>query len=230
MWEATMPPADYRDLRRGDTSLQDWQERCTERAQEAVRDRHAEMQDSIIAQLEEVKRQFATDLAAHDDKIARSFERVVDDVNEAFDNIERADEKRMAEIEQRVMVKFIERFLSSGLAVKTLAVKGTFDPHERYRALDIVAKDGGSFVARKDDPGPCPGEGWQSITTRGQRGVAGERGERGPAGPIGPAAPKHIGWQVDAANYSVVGLLSDGTQTAPLDLRPLFQQFQDETT
>ena len=61
-------------------------------------------------------------------------------------------------------------------------VRGTFKTGESYRALDIVALNGGSFIARHDDPGECPGSGWQSLTLPGKRGERGPHGERGPAG------------------------------------------------
>jgi hypothetical protein len=50
-------------------------------------------------------------------------------------------ERRVAESEQRLMVKFIEHFMRSGLAVKTLAVRGTYDNRERYSVLDGVARE-----------------------------------------------------------------------------------------
>jgi hypothetical protein len=67
---------------------------------------------------------------------------------------------------------------------KSIAVRGTFDHSASYRRLDVVALNGGSFVALKDAPGPCPGPGWQLIASQGKRGVAGEKGER-PPGPRG---------------------------------------------
>jgi hypothetical protein len=39
---------------------------------------------------------------------------------------------------------------------KSIAVRGTFDQSASYRRLDVVALNGGSFVALKDAPGPCP--------------------------------------------------------------------------
>jgi len=73
-------------------------------------------------------------------------------------------------------------------------VRGTHDPKSEYSANDIVAKDGGTFIARKDNPGSCPGPGWQLMAKQGQRGIAGPRGERGsPGKPID-------GWIVDRSN------------------------------
>jgi hypothetical protein len=52
----------------------------------------------------------------------------------------------------------------------SLEVRGLFSDKEIYKALDIVALDGGSFIAKKDNPGPCPGAGWQLIASQGKRG------------------------------------------------------------
>jgi hypothetical protein len=69
---------------------------------------------------------------------------------------------------------------TAGRDGNSIAVRGTFDQSASYRRLDVVALNGGSFVALKDAPGPCPGGGWQLIASQGRRGAAGERGERGP--------------------------------------------------
>src|SRR5262245_13257503 len=66
-----------------------------------------------------------------------------------------------------------------------ITVRGTFNATAEYRCLDVVAFNGGSFVALKDAPGPCPGSGWQLWASQGRRGVAGEKGERGERGPKG---------------------------------------------
>ena len=66
-------------------------------------------------------------------------------------------------------------------------MRGTFDQCASYRRLDVVARNGGSFIALKDAPGPCPGPGWQLIASQGKRGAAGEKGERGAPGPKGDA-------------------------------------------
>jgi len=59
----------------------------------------------------------------------------------------------------------------------------------RQNAGAVVALNGGSFVALKDAPGPCPGSGWQLLASQGKRGVAGEKGERGPKADPGLAMP-----------------------------------------
>jgi Collagen triple helix repeat (20 copies) len=112
--------------------------------------------------------------------------------------------------------------------------RGTFDADARYQALDIVILNGGSFIARHDGPGVCPGEGWQMLTRQGQRGVAGEKGERGPKGDQGaPGAPGATltirSWKIDREHYTATPVMSDGSTGPPLELRALFKQYQDET-
>jgi hypothetical protein len=58
----------------------------------------------------------------------------------------------------------------------TLNIRGTLDAYETYKQLDIVACDGASFVATRDDPGLCPGENWQLLSRQGRPGRRGERG------------------------------------------------------
>ena len=65
---------------------------------------------------------------------------------------------------------------------RSLEVRGLFSDKETYKALDIVALNGGSFIAKKDNPGPCPGAGWQLIASQGKRGDKGERGLQGISG------------------------------------------------
>jgi hypothetical protein len=103
----------------------------------------------------------------------------------------------------------------------SIRVRGTYQGSTKYVRGDVVVLDGGSFLARCDSPGPCPGAGWQLMAKQGQRGVAGPQGERGPAG-------KTItGWIVDRGTYCVTPRMSDGSLGAPLELRALFEQDED---
>jgi hypothetical protein len=117
---------------------------------------------------------------------------------------------------------------------RTPTIRGTFAADQEYRALDIVALNGGSFVARRDDPGVCPGAGWQSLTMpgkRGERGPHGEKGDRGEPGKpgaTGAPAPVIVGWHIDRKSYAALPILDDGSRGAPLELRGLFEQFQIE--
>ena len=108
-------------------------------------------------------------------------------------------------------------------------MRGTWRADAEYRALDIVARDGGCFIAKGDAPGVCPGPDWQIVSTRGARGERGERGPKGERGPAGPAAPTIIGWQIDRAMFIATPVMSDGSEGPPIELRGLFEQYQIET-
>jgi Collagen triple helix repeat (20 copies) len=113
-------------------------------------------------------------------------------------------------------------------------VRGTWSEAETYAALDIVALGGSSFVARREAPGPCPGEGWQLIASAGRQGSKGPPGERGEAGAAGArglpgaSAPTIIGWTIDRKAYAAIPIMSDKSEAPPLELRSLFEQFHDE--
>jgi hypothetical protein len=121
---------------------------------------------------------------------------------------------------------------AAGRDGKTIAVRGTFDQSVSYRRLDVVALNGGSFIALKDAPGPCPGPGWQLIASQGRRGVAGEkgeRGERGARGERGEDAARIASWRIDRARFVATPVLLDGTLGPELELREFFEEFQIET-
>ena len=108
------------------------------------------------------------------------------------------------------------------------AVRGTFDQTAGYRRLDVVALNGGSFIALKDAPGPSPGSGWQLIASQGKRGLAGEKGERGLPGPRGDAGASGATireWKIDRARFVATPIMTDGSEGPPLELRGLFEQF-----
>jgi hypothetical protein len=107
---------------------------------------------------------------------------------------------------------------------RSLEVRGLFSDKETYKALDIVALNGGSFIAKRNNPGPCPGAGWQLIASQGKRGDKGERGLQGVSG----VAVFIASWQIDRANYIAVPVMSDGREGPPLELRSLFEQFHTE--
>jgi hypothetical protein len=71
---------------------------------------------------------------------------------------------------------------ADGADGRSPVVRGTWTETEQYWALDVVAVDGAGFIARHDEPGRCPGEGWQMIASQGRRGKPGEPGLRGPPG------------------------------------------------
>ena len=112
-------------------------------------------------------------------------------------------------------------------------IVGTWRENEAYSFMNIVALGGSSFAARSDNPGPCPGEGWQLIASAGRQGKPGPQGERGLPGSGGERglpgnAATILGWKIDRAAYTATPIMSDGSEAEPLQLRGLFEQFHDE--
>ena len=48
----------------------------------------------------------------------------------------------------------------AGRDALTPVVRGTFAVDVKYKQLDVVVSDGASFIAKRDNPGLCPGDGW----------------------------------------------------------------------
>jgi hypothetical protein len=114
---------------------------------------------------------------------------------------------------------------TAGRDGNSITVRGTFNETAQYRRLDVVALNGGSFIALKDKPGSCPGSGWQLIASQGKRGVAGERGPPGPKGDAGAKGATIRDWKIDRERYLATPVMSDGSDGPPLELRGLFEQF-----
>jgi hypothetical protein len=100
-------------------------------------------------------------------------------------------------------------------------IRGTYDGAATYARLDIVALNGSTFIARKDTPGVCPGDGWQVMSIRGKPGMKGPPGERGAKGDPGSAAPTILAWTIDCGNYLVTPIMSDGSEVPPIEMRAL---------
>jgi hypothetical protein len=121
---------------------------------------------------------------------------------------------------QRQILEEAKAMLDQALATR---VRGTFAHTASYVRGDMVALDGGSFIARRDKPGPCPGDGWQLMAKQGSRGIAGPEGKRGPPGNI------IVGWIVDRSTFRITPRLSDNSLGPPLELRELFEPSEDNT-
>jgi len=111
---------------------------------------------------------------------------------------------------------------------QSVKVRGTFNEAAEYHQNDLTACNGGSFIALKDAPGPCPGSGWQLVASPGKRGVAGMKGERGPKGDPGLNAPVIRSWHVDRERFVVTPILAGGDAGPPLDLRSLFEEYHSQ--
>ncbi len=110
----------------------------------------------------------------------------------------------------------------NGIDGRSFEVMGTYKADGEYRALNVVALNGGAFVAKRDEPGLCPGDGWQLIAGQGKQGKPGDRGPSGPKGDRGGSGPAVTGLEVDSD-----GLLrvknADGS-VVDVDLYPLLSR------
>lgn len=98
-----------------------------------------------------------------------------------------------------------------GVDGRAFAVRGTWSESEQYFALDVVALGGAGFVARRDNPGPCPGEGWQLIASQGKRGNQGDRGLKGDKGDRGEMGHIVLSAEVDSEGLLMI-MMSDGSK------------------
>lgn len=104
---------------------------------------------------------------------------------------------------------------------RSFVIRGTWLEINQYRMLDVVALNGASFVAKRDDPGPCPGEGWQLMAAQGKRGQMGE-GKKGDTGVRGLPGEPIVSMSVD--DDGVLTLTNgDGSQVT-CDLYPLLNR------
>ena len=98
-------------------------------------------------------------------------------------------------------------------------VRGTYTSDTVYNHHDVVACDGGSFVALKDQPGPCPGSDWQRLAGPGRRG---HRGPRGFDGAPGVDAPRWTGVSFNPEALSFTAKMSDGSLGPTISLASIF--------
>jgi hypothetical protein len=108
-----------------------------------------------------------------------------------------------------------------GVDGRSFVIRGTWLESETYQALDVVAINGASFAARREDPGPCPGEGWQLIAAQGKRGNPGERG----AGAKGERGMPGVSAMVlDVDDQGLLTLTNADGSTVTCDLYPLLRK------
>ena len=105
---------------------------------------------------------------------------------------------------------------------RSFNLRATWSPEEAYRHLDVVVLDGGAFVARCDDPGPCPGEGWQLIVARGKPGRPGDRGPQGERGAPGVPGPAVTGLELD--HTGMMTLTNADGSTVEHDIAPVLSR------
>lgn len=100
--------------------------------------------------------------------------------------------------------------------------RGAWSVGEAYRAFDVAMVNGSSFVALRDDPGECPGDGWRLFASGGVKGRPGDRGPAGPPGDRGPPGPAVTRMNVGEEGQIVL-LNADGT-TVEGDLYPVLSK------
>lgn len=103
-----------------------------------------------------------------------------------------------------------------GEDARTFEIRGTFSESSEYHALDVVALNGASFAAKIDNPGPCPGEGWQLIAAQGKRGNPGEPGKPGKPGE--PGKPGLAVVAIDVDSDGMLTLINGDGSTVQCDL------------
>ncbi|WP_167561253.1 hypothetical protein [Bradyrhizobium sp. AS23.2] len=113
---------------------------------------------------------------------------------------------------------------AGGLDGLSFRVRGTYQQDEPYSRFDVVALNGGSFVARRNNPGPCPGDDWQALCFQGKKGPAGPKGDRGERGPSGASIK---GCELEAERYTLILNQGDGTSLS-INLRPFFEAYHAE--
>jgi hypothetical protein len=184
-------------------------------------------------------------LAARLDQRCKEFG---EEIGEAIGDMTGPLEKRIKTLElELAQTRGAVDILRGRGAPGTFNLKGNYDPRTSYAYLDVVVRDSSSFVARRDNPGSCPGDDWQMIACGGKRGATGEKGERGPAGPApvlvgakfshrgmeietgsGDAIPLFKSVAVNPADFSLRFTASDNS-TLTISLLPLFQSFHAQT-
>jgi hypothetical protein len=120
---------------------------------------------------------------------------------------------------------------AAGRDARMPKICGTYREGETYNYFDIVALNGSAFIARWDNPGECPGDGWQLIASAGRvgkPGIRGERGEQGLRGERGPTGLNIESWKLEPERYLLTPILQGGHEGPPVNLRPFFAQYHDE--
>ena len=103
--------------------------------------------------------------------------------------------------------------------------RGLYDPANSYSKLDRVAHDGSEWVAKHDDPGLLPGDGWMLSARAGSKGKTGDKGAQGPRGEKGADG---VGLkEIAVRDFAIVLELTDG-RTHKIDLRDMFVRYNEE--
>lgn len=105
---------------------------------------------------------------------------------------------------------------------RTMLPRGPWSAEDAYHRLDVAVVNGSSFVALRDDPGECPGDGWRLLASAGAKGRPGERGPGGEKGDRGPPGPAITALDVD--DEGRLTLRNADGSTVEGDLYPLLSK------
>jgi hypothetical protein len=111
---------------------------------------------------------------------------------------------------------------SRGTDGRGFVLRGTYDGAAEYRQHDIVMINRNSFAAKYDNPGECPGEGWQLFGPSGQRGKEGPPGSPGAKGADGRSV-SIVKWEADP-DEMVLRIADSTGNTFAVDLQPIAER------
>ncbi len=106
--------------------------------------------------------------------------------------------------------------------------RGLYDAAAEYRARDVVAHNSSAWMAKRDEPGELPGDGWMLLAGRGKRGEAGERGERGVEGKAGKDGAQPVALKLDEEKMQFVMVLDSG-EVLEADFAPVMRAVVEAT-
>lgn len=110
----------------------------------------------------------------------------------------------------------------AGLDAYPGEARGLYDASAEYRARDVVAHNSSAWMAKTDDPGELPGDGWMLLAGRGKRGEPGDKGERGMEGKSGKDGAQPVALKFDAEAMQFVMVLDSG-EVMEADLEPVLR-------
>jgi len=111
---------------------------------------------------------------------------------------------------------------ADGVDGRSIEIRGLWSEADAYSKLDAVTLNGGMFIARRDNPGPCPGDGWQLTASQGRTGKPGERGGPGPRGDRGMEGLPVVDLSVD--DNGILTLTNADGSVVTCDLYPLLSK------
>jgi hypothetical protein len=82
-------------------------------------------------------------------------------------------------------------------------------------------------MAKKDNPGECPGEDWMLLVQRGKRGEQGLRGEKGLQGQPGKDGAQPVEVRYDLKHMKQLMVLDNG-DVLETDVEPLARAIRGE--